>query len=276
MPLKLSIGDFSRMTHLTVKALRHYQEVGLLSPSAVDSASGYRSYDLSQVPAAQVIRRFRDLGMPVEQIKGVLSTTDVAERNRLIVNHLKHMEAQLERTQGIVASLRTILEPTSPLAVEYRSVPAQRVAAVAKIVDLPNIEPWWSDSFAAIHNALRQQAIRPAGPQGGLYPTELYTDEVGEVTLFVPIPQAMAPSENIVIRELPPTEYAVALHRGSLREADRTYATLGAHVLENMIAGTGSIRENYIITEDDTSSESRLETEICWPIFRARVRRALF
>ena len=57
----MAIGDFSRMTYLSVKALRHYHEIGLLAPSQVDPATGYRHYDASQVPMAQVIRRFRDL-----------------------------------------------------------------------------------------------------------------------------------------------------------------------------------------------------------------------
>ena len=60
MQVQLAIGDFSRMTYLSVKALRHYHDVGILEPAQVDPASGYRSYDASQVPVAQVIRRFRD------------------------------------------------------------------------------------------------------------------------------------------------------------------------------------------------------------------------
>jgi DNA-binding transcriptional MerR regulator len=67
----LAIGDFSRMTHLSVKALRHYHDVGLLEPAEVDPASGYRFYEPSQVPIAQVIRRLRDLGMPLDDIKEV-------------------------------------------------------------------------------------------------------------------------------------------------------------------------------------------------------------
>ncbi len=59
MQVRLSIGDFSRMTHLSVKALRHYHDLGLLEPADVDPATGYRYYDASQVHAAQVIRQFR-------------------------------------------------------------------------------------------------------------------------------------------------------------------------------------------------------------------------
>lgn len=65
MPVRLMIGDFSRMTYLSVKALRHYHQIGLLEPADVDPTTGYRLYLPSQLPTAQVIRRFRELGMPL-------------------------------------------------------------------------------------------------------------------------------------------------------------------------------------------------------------------
>lgn len=58
MPGTLTIGEFSRVTHLSVKTLRHYHEVGLLEPVHVDPGTGYRRYTTAQVPTAQVIRRF--------------------------------------------------------------------------------------------------------------------------------------------------------------------------------------------------------------------------
>ena len=257
------------MTHLSVKALRHYHELGLLQPSDVDPSTGYRSYDLNQVAVAQVIRRFRELEMPVEHLKAVLNAADVDRRNVLVVEHLEHMESTLERTQAVVASLRALLDRNAaPITVEYRSVPALHVAAITKLVRLPDIEPWWSDSFSEIRHVLRTQGVSPAGPQGGLYPVELFTDEVGEVTLFVPLAGSLTPAGNVFARELPAAELAVAVHHGALREADRTYAPLGTHVVEHAIAISGPIRETYIITDDDAGDESQLLTEIGWPIFR--------
>ena len=57
----LTIGDFSQVTHLSVKTLRRYHESGLLNPAQVDADTGYRYYSTAQIPTAQVIRRFRDL-----------------------------------------------------------------------------------------------------------------------------------------------------------------------------------------------------------------------
>ena len=70
------MGDFSRATHLSVKTLRHYHQVGLLEPAAVNPDTGYRYYSAGQIPAAQVIRRLRDLEMPVADVKAVLAAPD--------------------------------------------------------------------------------------------------------------------------------------------------------------------------------------------------------
>ena len=115
MEIRLTIGDFSRMTHLSIKALRHYHDLGLLDPVDVDPQSGYRFYSAGQVPTAQVIRRFRALGMPVEHIRAVVDAPDLASRNAIILEHLKHMERQLEQTQETVASLRALLERSARL-----------------------------------------------------------------------------------------------------------------------------------------------------------------
>src|SRR5215475_649631 len=125
MVVRIAIGDFSAMTYLSVKALRHYHDIGLLVPAVVDPATGYRYYDASQVAVAQVIRRFRDLGMPLSEVKAVLQAPDVDARNEVIVTHLARMETQLSQTQATVASLRSLLEPQPlSLPVSRRTVAA--------------------------------------------------------------------------------------------------------------------------------------------------------
>ena len=80
MPVLLTIGEFSKMTYLSVKALRHYHDVGLLEPADIDPSSGYRRYTADQVATAQAIRRFRDLDMPIEQVRTVLQAPDLGPR----------------------------------------------------------------------------------------------------------------------------------------------------------------------------------------------------
>lgn len=111
MSLSLTIGDFARMTHLSVKALRHYHQLGLLVPAEVDRFSGYRSYEVCQVTTAQVVRRLRELDMPLDELRQLLQSHDPQERNQVIVDHLRRLEQQLKEAEVTVRSLRTLLEP---------------------------------------------------------------------------------------------------------------------------------------------------------------------
>src|SRR3984885_14802882 len=103
MRTHVTIGDFSRASHLTIKTLRHYHEVGLLEPSEVDPDNGYRYYSEGQIQVAQVIRRLRNLQMPVVAVKSVVASRDVEARNRAIAEHLVRMEGELAQTSSAVA-----------------------------------------------------------------------------------------------------------------------------------------------------------------------------
>src|SRR5947207_2810188 len=144
---KLSIGDFSRMTYLSVKALRHYHDVGVLEPAEIDPSTGYRFYLPSQVGLAQMIRRLRELGMPLEEVKTILQAPDPASRDETLVAHLKRMEVQLEQTQQTVASLRTLLQPPpDELDVDRRTLPATPALAITEHVSAAETVAWWMDA----------------------------------------------------------------------------------------------------------------------------------
>src|SRR4029077_17151814 len=93
-----TIGDFSRVTFLSVKTLRHYHRVGLLEPAEVDTVTGYRRYTSTQIPIAQVVRRFRELDMPLEEIGSMLRAPDQRTRSQLIANHLTRLEKTMAET----------------------------------------------------------------------------------------------------------------------------------------------------------------------------------
>ena len=154
MSVLVPIGDFSRMTHLSVKALRFYHDQGLLEPARIDPSSGYRFYDPGQVPVAQVIRRFRDLDMPLDQVRAVLTAPDVETRTKEIIAHLNAMETKLAELQMSVSSLRALLEgPAVRPEVEFRSIPATRALAVRGTVTGPG-------SLGLGHRCLRRD-LRP-------------------------------------------------------------------------------------------------------------------
>jgi DNA-binding transcriptional MerR regulator len=276
MNTRIAIGDFSKMTYLSIKALRRYHDMGLLVPADIDRSSGYRYYEPAQVPMGQVIRRFRDLGMPLEQIRAVIDTPDQSVRNELIVAHLREMEAALQQTQDTVTSLRHLLEQPrapQPISVEYRSVTATPAIGITEMVAWDNLEHWWVAAFEELGAAFPQTGATRGGPNGALYPSELFEDELGEVTAFIPVAYAPAAADlpgRLQPTEIPGAEYALTIHEGSFAELDLTYGVLGTYVSEREIGLPGIIRENYLVTFDHTEDQSAHRTEVCWPVFHTK------
>ncbi len=262
------------MTHLSVKTLRHYHEVGLLAPAAVNPGTGYRYYSAEQIPAAQVIRRLRDLEMPVGEVKAVLAANDAADRNTLIAAHLGRLEAELAQTRSAVDSLRNLLQPPPGApAIEHRSVPAVVAAGIVAVVDHADIIPWWQGALGELRATVRGQGLRLAGPPGGVFASELFTREHGEATVFVPVEGPGDGGVRSIGRVTPVTipaaELAVISHLGSLSDADLSYATLGSYATRHEISVDGPLREYYLHGAGEVTDEAEWRTEIGWPIFRA-------
>ncbi|HEX3617371.1 MAG TPA: MerR family transcriptional regulator [Solirubrobacteraceae bacterium] len=271
MTPSLAIGDFSRATHLNIKTLRHYHRIGLLEPAHVDPETGHRRYGTDQIPTAQVIRRFRALEMPLEEIHAVITTPDPGARNQLIAAHLRRLEATLARTQEAAASLRDLLDPpvdTTPVAIEHRRMVATPAAAVTDVIDVQDATGWYQGALGELHALLAAQKITPSGPGGAIYTNDLFTDARGEATVFVPCDETVRATGRVTALVLPEVDLALTVHTGPHdREIDRAYGSLATYVTDHALAIEGPIREYYIIGPHETRDEEHWRTEIGWPIF---------
>ena len=270
MTTLVSIGDFARMTLLSVKALRHYHELGLLPPAEVDADSGYRRYRLEQVPTAQVIRRLRELGMSLDDVRAVIEAPDVGARNAAISAHLRRMEGELEQTRATVSSLRLLLDGDRPgaIAITYRASGPTETLAIRDRVPYADVFGWLEVAFTELRATLGEPGAARAGADAALYSSELLEDELGEIVAVLPVESAPQPSGRVERLRLPRVEYATAVHAGPVDDIDRTYAALGAVVAERAIGVLGPIREDYVVSAFDTPDEGRHRTEIGWPVFQ--------
>jgi DNA-binding transcriptional MerR regulator len=268
MDTVLVIGDFARATHLSVKTLRHYHRVGLLEPAMVDPDTGYRYYAIEQIPTAQVIRRFRALEMPLDDIASVLSAPDLETRDRLISGHLQRLQNELSATQAAVASLTDLLRSTEsvPPDIRHRTVPATVAAGISETIDITDATSWWQGALGELRATLRAQGL-PASGAGGVYANELFSHDRGRATLFIPIQRPINEVGRVTQLTIPAAELATTVHEGAPSDLDRAYGALAAYVTRHALGVDGPLREYYVVGPMDTDDESAWRIEVGWPIF---------
>ena len=265
----LSIGDFSRMTQLSVKTLRHYHDVGLVAPHHVDPATGYRYYSLDQVPTAQVVRRLRALSMPEADQRTVLAAAP-DERNAVISAHLGRLEARLASTQAAVEALHTILDrPADGPPVQHRSVPPTTALAVHTEIDRDELPQWFAGAVTELLAEVRSQGLSRTGAPGGLYGFDIFASDRGAATVFVPVHGVVAPTGRVVEYTVPAAELVVLPHTGPHDDVDLAYSELGEYATTHEISVEAPLREYYERFFWDTDDSSQWVTDLCWPVFRS-------
>jgi DNA-binding transcriptional MerR regulator len=267
----LPIGDFARATHLSVKALRYYHSVGVLIPADVNPVTGYRRYRADQIPTAQIIRRFRNLDMPIEDIQAVLAAPDVAIRSQVLATHLGRLEALLARTQHAAASLRDLLATQAPpVCAEFAhiSMPATVAAAIRETINIREADAWYQHALDELYASIGSQGVTATGSAGACYCDALFTEEHGQATVFLPCDAAFRSTGRIAALVVPAVELATTTHIGPHAGIDRAYGALANYVAERALGVEGEIREYYLVDHHTTNDSSQWRTQIGWPIFR--------
>ena len=270
----LPIGDFSRATHMSVKTLRHYHRVGLLEPAEVDPYTGYRRYTTGQIPAAQIIRRFRDLDMPIEEIQGVLAAPDIADPQRA---DRRAPEPAGGRPGPHPARRRLAARPAArPHGPPGRHRPPQR-ARRPRPPRSPSrhrhrgrrrLVPGRARRAPRHHR--RPGRARQRRPPAASTPTELFTQRPRPGHDLRPLHRAR-PADGPGRRRcvVPPAELAIIepprparRHRPRLRRA--------GHVRRpsTRSPSTGRSASTTSSASRDTPTTRQWRTEIGWPIFR--------
>lgn len=267
----LRIGDFSRASSLSVKALRAYHEAGLLVPADVDSDTGYRSYSVAQLTDAAIIRRLRRLDVPLEAIREILDARDPAVTKKVLGDHGAVLQERLAVMHRSVEELQGALDtPALHTPVHRRHEPALTVLALTGTVSEATWVEFLDRAFATLADAVAASGAVVSGPNGGCYPT-LLDDDIQEVVAFVPVAAApLLPSSSrsagVQVGELPATDVAIIAHHGAYDDMDDTYRNLGAWVAEHATPSDLPVRELYVVARGDTDDPDELRTELCWPL----------
>jgi DNA-binding transcriptional MerR regulator len=203
-PTDLSIGAFARRSRLSLKALRLYDELGLLTPARVDPETGYRYYVAEQIDRARLIGLLRRLDMPLARIGRVLEL-EGSGAAREVAAFWADVEASAAVKRRLVAYLERHLtgrgEPMYDVAT--RDVPAQDVISITRSLTVKDLVPFIIDGTRDLLGQVEQAGARPGPASFVIYHGEVNDDSDGPVEVCVPFSGSVQAQGEATVRAEP-------------------------------------------------------------------------
>lgn len=264
----ISIGQFSQMTRLSPKALRMYDDNGLLPPAHVDPDSGYRYYTLTQANRAEAVRILRSVDMPLDEIKAVLSADDPELFHKQLAVHRDRLIERLaadERMLEYLESLMNRREGIMPYKVQIEEVAPQLVAATRVHTSLAKVGADIGGGFGRLVPALDQAGIAPVGAPLIVQHDIIDEENDGDIEICIPIAADFQGDGDLFSRELEGGSVAVTVHHGRYQEIAPAYHTLTGWISEHGHEIVGPPREIYL-NDPQTVAADDLQTRVEFPI----------
>jgi effector-binding domain-containing protein len=263
------IGRFSRLCRLSIPALRHYDEVGLLRPALVDPSTGYRYYSLSQAAEAERIRILRSLEMPLDEIRALLAERDPEAVKSKLDAHRRRLENRVEGFRLALVFLGQLMEQetgTMEYQVSVRESAPQPILSVRGHTSVGEMPGFFAEAYRDIFERLGELGVHPAGPPLSIYHDPDFREDDVDVEVGVPVPEAVDGTGRLVGRTLPGGPIATTVHAGSYELLGPAYRSLAAWTQEHGHEMAGPPREVYLNSPTEVKDPSELRTELVWPI----------
>lgn len=273
----LKIGEFSQLGQVTVRALHHYDDLGILKPAHIDPDSDYRYYTIEQLPRLNRIVALKDLGLTLEQIARLLDSPISAEelrgmlelRQAEIAQRISVEQATLMR---VAARLRQIEQEgnVSPYEVARKAVPTQTIATIRQVVpDLKDITPYRCSMYDELYAWLAHRHIAPAGHELALYHIIEFAEQDIDMELGVVVPVGALGkgTGRVAIAELPAAAVASVTHHGDMWGIPQALVALYTWMTANHQTVNGPYREIHLFgRENDEIDRSNVVLELQLPI----------
>ena len=272
----IKIGEFARLSHVSVVTLRHYDAIGLLTPGAVDTTSGYRYYTAAQLPRLHRILALKDLGFSLDQIAQVLEADLTLEQLRDLfaakqAEVARQVALEQERLSRIAARLRFIERegslPTNEVIL--KTLPSLLIAARRTTIPRNDEAPGYLD--AAFKEALahsRRRGAKEIGPPLAIWhqAAAVHVQEAADAAVSIDRPVPV--SGRVSVTMLPPVEVVAIVHQGAFTDFAHEHRALLAWIGANGYRVVGPYREVYM--HHDPGNMTDAATEIQYPVASLR------
>lgn len=260
------IGEFSKICQVSVKTLRHYDKIGVLTPSEVDRFTGYRYYDRSQLKKMLLIQKLKRYGFSLDEIQPLLSCENDAfyQELRRQREKLKLRLMELETIfQEITLHLRklertdNIMSIPNGYEIQLTQTPPMAVFSCRKRMGVDEFGQYFSVLFERIAKA----GLTPAGVVGAMYHDEEFHHDSSDIELFVGVREVERAEKVMEARTC-----VMTVHKGAYSTLNEAYAALASWMEENGYDGDGAPFDIYTQGAWHNRKPEDWETEVYFPV----------
>ena len=265
----LRIGEFSKLSRVSIRMLRHYDDIGLLKPAEIDHFTGYRYYREEQLFVISRITALKDMGFPLADIIRLLEIYD--DRDKLepfLAAQQKELAAQARETEYklmLLESARKRLRKENSMGfdVTVKTIP-ERYAATVRMV-IPRYE---DEGMAWGMMAECKQPLAPAEPCYAVaeFLDPEFKEENVEIMVSMAVKGKYQDTEHVKFQTLPAVKVASCVVKGSYQQMGEAYATAVAWIRDNGYTISGPMFNIYHVGPADTRNPDEYVTEACFPV----------
>lgn len=268
----LKIGDFSKLAQISIRMLRHYDELGLLTPEQVDGFTGYRYYSEAQLPTAVRIMALKDMGFRLAAIPEILRRYDEPEAlSAFLAEKRAQLRAEADETAYRLKLLETAMQRLRKedgmmqYDVALKQMPERYVASLRMVIPA-------YDQEQILWNIMRQETahlhLKMADPRYSLavYHDEGYKERDVDVEIQIAVTGSYPDTEHVRFQTVPPVQIACATYQGSYKKITEANEAVACWVRDNGYEFDGIAFSIYHVSPAETQNPEELVTEVCYPV----------
>lgn len=245
--MNFSIGEFSRISQLSIKSLRLYHEKGILIPAEVDEFTGYRYYNDDSFEIARSIRILRDLDFSLAEIKEILD--DCQEEEDLMEHLQRKVEAvkeKINRYKQVSRSLQLIIQAEREIAMgENATFDVEEKEIATVLVAGHRMKGKYSDIGKGIGFVCKKMGRHINGKPITLYYDCEYKEEDADFETCMPVRKG-TDQDGISVRELKGGKAITLIHKGPYDTLSDSYRRIMAYMKEKNLKIKWPNREVYL------------------------------
>ena len=265
----LKIGEFSKLSRVSIRMLRHYDDIGLLKPAEIDTFTGYRYYREEQLFTIGRITALKDMGFSLADIIKILDSYDDKEKmDSFLSDRQKELTRLSEDTAYKLMLLETARkrlrkEQNMSFDVTVKTIPERYAATVQMVVPRYEDEGMlWNTMMSECSNLI------PADPclAAAEFLDDEYKENNVEIIAWMTVKGSYADTEHVKFKTLPAIKVASCVVKGSYGQMGEAYAATASWIKENGYKMNGHMFNIYHVSPAQTQNPEEYVTEACFPV----------